>query len=168
MASLLRVAANRLRSLYSSVPKKEVSSNGFPVTESAVISRGIVDASGNLVLAGDNGVGYVSGIGGAVTQITSITTGVTLNKVCGTITTVSSTLAAGVDTSFTLTNSKIAAADVVIASVKSYGGTADGIPVIAVQSTAAGSCVFNIRNTGAVTLDALIVINFAVFKGASA
>ena len=114
------------------------------------------------------GLGYASGAGGAVTQLTSITTGVTLNAVCGTITTVSMTLAAGVDASFTLTNSAISANDVVVVSVKSYGGTADGIPIAAVQSTAAGSCVINIRNTGATTLDALAVLNFAVIKAVAA
>jgi hypothetical protein len=121
-------------------------------------------ATGLIASTGTAGVGYATGAGGTVTQITSITTGVTLDKTCGTITTVSSTLAAGVDASFTLTNSTIAATDVVVASIKSYGGTSDGIPVVSVQATAAGSCVLNIRNTGAVTLDAVIVISYAVIK----
>ncbi len=118
--------------------------------------------------AGD-GLGYASeaigtAIGGAVTQASSITTGVTLNKLCGTITTVSAALATGVDASFTLTNSKIAATDSIIVQTKSYGGTADGIPVCAIQSVDAGSCIINIMNNGAVTLDAVIVISFAVIK----
>ena len=115
-----------------------------------------------------NGLGYVTGVGGAVTQETSVTTTVELNKLCGQITTFALTLAAGVDTTFQLTNSFIAAGDVVIVSTKSYGGTADGIPIASVQSTAAGSCKINIRNTGAVTLDALAVINFAVIKAVAA
>lgn len=110
------------------------------------------------------GIGYATGAGGAVTQLTDATTAVELNKLSGAITTVSLTLAAGVDTNFTLTNSTIAATDVVVASIKSYGGTADGIPVVSVVATAAGSCVLNVRNTGAVSLDALAVINFAVIK----
>jgi hypothetical protein len=114
------------------------------------------------------GVGYKTGAGGAVTQITSATTGVTLNKVCGSITTFGLTLTAGVDVSFTLTNSTIAATDVVAVSTKSYAGTADGIPVANVVATAAGSCVINIRNTGAATLDALAVLNFAVIKAVAA
>ena len=114
------------------------------------------------------GVGYATGAGGTVTQITTITTGVTINKVCGTITTVSSTLATGVDASFVVTNSAVAATDVVVASIKSYGGTADGIPVVAVQATGAGSFTLNIMNNGAVTLDAVIVISFAVIKAVAA
>jgi hypothetical protein len=122
-----------------------------------------IEQNGDVTLS--DSIGYVTGQGGAVTQITSATTGVTLNKVCGQITTVALTLAAGVDVSFTLTNSEIAANDVVVVSTKSYGGTADGIPIARVSATAAGSCVINIINTGAVALDALAVISFAVIKG---
>lgn len=126
------------------------------------------DVSGRANLLPDtNGLGYSAG-GGTVTQETSITTAVELNKLCGQITTVSMTLAAGVDASFTLTNSTIDASDVVVASIKSYGGSADGIPVVSVVATANGSCVLNIRNTGATTLDALAVINFAVIKSVTA
>lgn len=114
------------------------------------------------------GIGYATGAGGAVTQITSITTGVTLNTACGTITTVSSTLAAGVDASFVVTNSAVAATDLVIVNTKSYGGTADGIPVAEVQAVGAGSFTINLRNQGAVTLDAVVVLSFAVIKGVAA
>ena len=129
----------------------------------------LTDASGrNNLLPATNGIGYVTGVGGAVTQGTSVTTTVELNKLCGQITTFSLALAAGVDTTFQLTNSFIAAGDVVVVSIKSYGGTADGIPIANVQATAAGSCKINIRNTGATTLDALAVINFAVIKAVAA
>lgn len=114
------------------------------------------------------GIGYATGAGGTVTQATSVTTGVTLNKLSGQITTFSQTAAAGVDVSFTLTNSTIAAGDVVVVATKSYGGTADGIPVASVVATAAGSCVINIRNTGAVALDDVVVLNFAVVKAVAA
>lgn len=99
---------------------------------------------------------------GAVTQVTSATTAVTLDALAGDITTVALTNAAGVDHSFTLNNSKIEAGDIVIAHTKSYGGKADGIPVVKVESTAAGSCVLNVNNQGAVALDALAVISFLV------
>lgn len=114
------------------------------------------------------GIGYATGAGVAATQSSSITTTVVGNGASGTITTVSSTLATGVDASFTFTNSSIAANDVVVVSTKSYGGTADGIPVAAVQATASGSCIINIMNNGAVTLDAPIVLNFAVIKAVAA
>ena len=103
---------------------------------------------------------------GAVTQITSITTGVTLNKACGVITTVAATLAAGADASFVVTNNQVAVGDIVICHTGTYGGTADGIPICNVEAVAAGSFKVNIRNTGAQALDALLTINFAVIQGA--
>lgn len=128
----------------------------------ASVAGGVVSTSAT------DGVGYTTGAGGAVTQITSATTAVTSNTVSGQITTVALTNAAGVDHEFTLTNSTIAATDVVVVSVGTYGGTSDGIPVVNVTATAAGSCVINLRNTGAVALDALAVINFAVIKAVAA
>lgn len=106
-----------------------------------------------------------AGNGGAVTQASSATTAVTLNKQSGEITTVALTNAGGVDHQFVLNNSKIGANDIVVVCTKSYGGTADGIPVANVVAVAAGQCTINIRNTGAVDLDALCKLSFAVIKG---
>lgn len=114
------------------------------------------------------GIGYATGAGVAAVQGTSVTTTVVANGICGTIETFAQTAAAGVDVSFTFTNSAIAANDVVVVSTKSYAGTADGIPVASVVATAAGSCIINIRNTGATALDALVVLNFAVIKAVAA
>lgn len=105
--------------------------------------------------------------GGAVTQITNITTGVTLNTDSGEITTVSATLAAGVDASFNVTNSRVGVDDTVILNTKTYGGTADGIPICNIESVAAGSFVVNIINRGAVALDAVVVMTFVVVGGAT-
>lgn len=114
------------------------------------------------------GMGYGTGAGGAVTQITSDSEGVTINTICGQITTFALVLATAVDTSFIVTNSTVEAGDVVVVSTKSYGGTADGIPIVSVEATAAGSFTINLMNNGAVTLDALAVINFAVIKAVAA
>lgn len=109
--------------------------------------------------------GYKTG-GGAVTQITSASTGVTLNKPCGQITTVALSTAAGAEEAFVLTNSMIAATDVVVVST-TYAGA--GTPLVAVKGVAAGSCTVVITNLHAsAALDALAVINFAVIKSAAA
>lgn len=55
-----------------------------------------------------------SALGGTVTQLSSITTAVTLNKLSGQITTVSNAFTNGVLVSFTLNNTDIGATDVVI------------------------------------------------------
>ena len=113
------------------------------------------------------GVGYATGAGGAVTQLTSKATGVTLNKVCGTITMDSATLAHQTPVAFTLTNSAIEATDVVAVCVKS-GGTA-GAYLVSAGAVAAGSCsitLFNCQTSG--NLSEAVVLSFAVIKAVAA
>lgn len=108
------------------------------------------------------GVGYATGAGGTVTQATSRTTGVTLNKVCGQITLVS---AAGSATaaSFTVTNSAVAAGDVVIVNQKS--GTDKYVCLV--TAVAAGSFVITFYTTGGTTTEQP-VFTFAVIKAVAA
>lgn len=108
------------------------------------------------------GVGYGTGAGGAVTQATSRTTGVTLNNVCGAITLVSAAGSA-IWQSFTLTNSAIAATDVVIVNQKSGADLYE----IHVTNVAAGSCQITYRTTGGTTTEQP-VFNFAVIKAVAA
>lgn len=112
------------------------------------------------------GVGYATGAGGAVTQITSSATAVSLNKVTGQITTVALTTAAGAEEEFTFNNTTIAATDVVVASL-TYTGA--GTPAVSIKGVAANSCVINITNLhSANALNAVVVINFAVIKAVAA
>ena len=67
-------------------------------------------------------IGYAADAQGAVTQATSKSTGVTLNKSAGKITMNGAALGAGATALFTLTNSMISAKDVLIVNVGS-GGT---------------------------------------------
>jgi hypothetical protein len=101
--------------------------------------------------------------GGAVVQATSKATGVTLNTICGRVTTFNDALAAATSVSFTLTNSKIAAVDIIQTSITS-GATAGAYGVI-VDAVAAGSCRISIYNRTAAPLSEAIVINFVVIKG---
>jgi hypothetical protein len=112
------------------------------------------------------GVGYYTGAGGTVAQATDKSTGVTLNKVCGSITMNAAALGSGVVALFTLTNSAIAATDVIHLSQKS-GGTA-GAYSVQVASVSAGSCVIQVQNISGGPLSEALVINFAVIKGVSA
>jgi len=96
----------------------------------------------------------------AVTQLTSRTTGVTINSPVGTITLVSAANSA-TDSTFTVTNSFVDAGDVIVVSQKS--GTDPRR--IAVTATAAGS--FNITSASiSGTTTESPVYNFAVVKGA--
>ncbi|WP_210214067.1 hypothetical protein [Mesorhizobium sp. M4B.F.Ca.ET.017.02.2.1] len=112
------------------------------------------------------GVGYSTGAGGTVTQATSKSTGVTLNKTCGQITMNAAALAAGAKVSFVVTNSAVAATDVVIASVAS-GGTANAYRA-AVTATAAGSFTVTVENITAGSLSEAPVISYAVVKAVTA
>ena len=105
--------------------------------------------------------GYVSGEGGAVTQATSKSTGVTLSKKCGQITMNGAALAADTTVSFTLTNTTIAATDIIVLHHVS-GGTA-GSYLLNAQA-GSGSASINVRNITSGSLSQAIVIGFAVIK----
>lgn len=117
--------------------------------------------TGELLSSGK--MGYATGTGGTVTQATSKSTGVTLNKVCGQITMNNAQLNRVTSVTFTLTNSFIAATDVVIVNIAS-GATA-GAYTITVEVVAAGSCNISLHNllTGT-DLSEAVVLNFAVIK----
>jgi len=109
-----------------------------------------------------------SGTGGTVTQATSRTTGVTLNKLSGQITLFASTAIAGHGSNeFTLTNSYIDATDVVHVCFASGLTSAQyGVTVTAVS---AGSCKITISNFNNVaTSTDTPVLNFVVIKGVNA
>lgn len=113
------------------------------------------------ITAASAAIGYITGTGGAVTQITSRTTGVTLNKPTGAITLVS---AAGSATpaSFTVTCSSCAATDVPVVVQKS--GT--DLYELHVTAVSAGSFRITFFTTGGTTTEQP-VFNYAIMKGAA-
>ena len=99
----------------------------------------------------------------AVTQATSITTGVTCSAYSGVITTVSQTVAAGAEAEFTVTNTNVAATDVVVACIKTH--TSAGSFIVAVSAVAAGSFKLHLTNLHASAAgNNVLVINFIVLK----
>lgn len=114
--------------------------------------------SGNVRIGGAGGLGYTTGSGGAQTQGTSRTTGVTLDKTNGAITLVSAAGSTSWQT-FTVTNSTVAATDTIIVNQKS------GTDLYEIHVTAVASGSFNIsfRTTGGTTTEQP-VFNFAVIK----
>jgi hypothetical protein len=123
-----------------------------------------ITASGSITSSG-GGIGYATGAGGTVTQATSKSTGVTLNKVCGEITMNAASLAANTAVTFTLTNSQIAAGDRIIVNHAS-GGTFGAY--IADARAAAGSATVMLRNLTAGALAEAVVLGFTVIKGVTA
>jgi hypothetical protein len=105
--------------------------------------------------------------GGAVTQATSRSTGVTLNAPAGQITMNSASLAAGAEAKFTVTNSYVTATSVPVIALAS-GQTAD-TSIVAVTAVADGSFQITVTNLNAATADTGAgVINFIVFNGSNA
>lgn len=95
---------------------------------------------------------------------TAVAGAATLNKRAGVVTSESLTTAAGADYTLTLTNSTIAAADQVMASVATGTNTTAGLHVHEV-TPAAGSVTIKVRNGHATTaLNGTIVIAFVVIK----
>ena len=130
------------------------SGKGSPLTH--------VEVDANFTNLNTDKAGYITGEGGTVTQAPSVkTNAVTLDKKCGQITMNAASLAANTTVTFALTNSTIAATDLLVLNHVS-GGTA-GAYLFNAQA-AAGSASINVRNVTAGALAEAIVIGFAVIK----
>lgn len=117
-------------------------------------------------------MGYPTGTGGTVTQATSRTTGVTLNKITGEIVLFAAGIAGHEADEFVLTNSTIEANDVVMLCIKNGGSLAAGTRkyyATQVHTVAAGSCTISVGNidNGAITSESP-TLQFVVLKGAVA
>jgi hypothetical protein len=124
--------------------------------------RAELDTTGNLRLNSTGGaIGYATGAGGTVTQATSKSTGVTLSRPTGQITMNNALLGNDTTVSFTLTNTVIAAGDILVMNHIS-GGTGGSYTLNA--QCGAGSAVINVRNVTAGNLSEAIVIAFAVVR----
>ena len=104
--------------------------------------------------------GYASGAQGTVTQATSKSTGVTLNKSAGQITMDAASLATATNVTFTLTNSLLSAKDVLILNVS--GAATSGAYNCWVSSMTAGSATITLRNISGGSLSEAVVLNFAI------
>lgn len=146
-------------------------SNGLNVTGAANISTletiSSIDISTTTLEAGGK-ISYgptAAGVGGTVTQATSRTTGVTLNKVCGQITLYSTTVAAGNVSEFTVTNSTVVSSSRnVIQLSLSNPGASTGVYVPFVSLISTGSFRISIHCLSAPAAAESPVINFAVFN----
>jgi len=108
-------------------------------------------------------IGYTTG--SSVTQATDKSTGVTINAAAGAITLNNAALAAGAEVSFTVTNDKVTASDVVLVNHAS-AGTA-GAYLVQANSLAAGSFAITVANLSGSSASEAIVLNYVVIKGAS-
>ena len=111
------------------------------------------------VLSGEQ-FGYTADAQGTVTQATSKSTAVTLNKSAGQITMNDAALASVTNVTFTLNNSFISANDILILNVS--GGATSGAYNCWVSGLSAGSASITVRNISGGSLSEAVVINFAL------
>tara|TARA_R110000737_G_scaffold323775_1_gene336488 strand:+ start:297 stop:767 length:471 start_codon:yes stop_codon:yes gene_type:complete len=100
--------------------------------------------------------------GVTVVQASNKTTGVTASAFAGKITMNGAALADGVEAVFTVTNTKIAATDIVIVNHASAG--AAGSYMVHVVEVGAGSFKIGVGNVSGGSLSEAIVLHFAVIK----
>ena len=120
-----------------------------------------IDTSGN-VLATSGALGYGAGAGGTVTQATSKSTSVTLNKPTGQITMNNAALEGGTFVSFDCNNSLLSAADGVLLTASTNGNYR-----VEVATVSSGVVHIRVTNITAGSLSEALVINFAIIKGAT-
>ena len=99
-----------------------------------------------------------------VEQATSITTAVTANGQAGVITTQSATSTLAAPETFTVNNSSVTAESAIFLQIMAYSGTlsANEVPLVYVDSAAAGSFDIIVANAGAGSLDGTLEIAYQV------
>jgi len=117
--------------------------------------------SGTDIYATDE-LGYTAAAQGTVTQLTSKSTGVTLNKSAGQITMNNATIPANDVVAFTLTNNLISTKDTLIVNIGA-GATTPGQYTAYITSLASGSAIIAVRNlVGSTSPSDALVLNFSV------
>lgn len=119
-----------------------------------------------MLVASSNAFGYDVGSGGTVTQATSKSTAVTLNKPTGQITMNNALLASGAVVVFQVNNSFYALADTVNLMIS--GGISSSINYrYWATYSGAGSFFINVENRTGAGLSEAIVFSFTITKGAT-
>lgn len=150
-----------------------VTSTSLNVTNSPVVAAGTINVElkddisviGNVSAANVQAtgkLGYITGAGGTITQTVSRTTGVTIDKITGSITLFSAAGSTSYQT-FVVTNNKVAASDLIVVNQRS--GTDKYITQV--TNVAAGSFSITFATTGGTTTEQP-VFSFAVIKGVTA
>jgi hypothetical protein len=126
-----------------------------------------MDTSGNVrVTSAGGGLGYGTGSGGTVTQATSKSTTVTLNKPTGQITMNNASLLTNTIVQFQFDNSLLTTTDVLQITQQSGNGGVGNYNVW-VYGQNSGSAFIAVKNISAFTLSDALVLNFAIIKGAT-
>lgn len=138
----------------------------LPTSARQSTSQRALPHSGSHQLGGTDPIegAYYAGGYGSITQVTSITTSVECNARRGVITTVSSTLGAGSEASFAVSNSHVREEDMIVSHIKSTA-SAGGPFLVLCTAIADGTFTLTITNLSAATAaNNTFDISFAVLS----
>jgi hypothetical protein len=141
---------------------------GVGTTDTQTLTnKTITGATSVLVSSATGSLGYSTGAGGTVTQATSKSTAVTLNKPTGRITMNNAALAASTTVEFTFNNSLITGSPVLVLMIS--GNVADGAAYnLGTRSLSGGSIIIGVRNVTAGSLSEPMEISYVLIGGATA
>lgn len=131
---------------------KRIIASGTPTPWVEMVEADSILSTGTL--------GFAPGAGGSVTQATSKSTSVTLNKSCGRIITHGSAIAAGAIVSFTVNNSFVSEADLPDVKLVNSNGSYRIWPV----GIGAGAFVIVIENRSGSSLSEVLTLNIDVIN----
>lgn len=125
-----------------------------------------ISTGSNLVTSPTGAIGYGTGAGGTVTQLTSKSTTVTLNKPSGRITMNNSAFAAGASVFFAVNNNLVTTSDHIVLTM---GGVTTNTNYTVFPTFSVGNGIFYVmvKNISTGSLSEALVINFTVIKGAT-
>lgn len=127
-----------------------------------VFASGLITTSGGITTTGATaGIGYETGAGGTVTQLTSKSTAVTLNRLCGEITMNNASLGGDTTVSFVLNSTGIANTDVIV--LNQVGGGNIGEYAFN-GACGAGNATISVHNMTNTNRSDAIVLRFAVIR----
>lgn len=109
------------------------------------------------------GIGYATGAGGTVAQLTAKTTEVTLNKINGKVTMNAAALAANTTVFFTFTNSTLMAGDVLNFSIDTASSNI-GAYLLQGGSSTNGSAIVSLRNLTAGSLSDAVTFTYTITR----
>jgi len=122
---------------------------------------------GNIIEKTGAGIGYGTGSGGTVTQLTSKATAVTLNKPSGQIVMNNSLILANSVVAFDCYSSSVSINDTCVVTIK-VGSVSFPSNYKVQATTIAGGIYFQLNNVSAGSLSEAVVLNYSVIKGAIA
>ncbi len=124
-----------------------------------------INTSGNVLVTNPAGLGYGTGAGGTVTQSTSKSTAVTLNRPFGQITMNNAAMGANAIVAFIANNTICTINDTVIINLS--GGTTDASLYNVWAFPNAGAINIYVRNISTASRSEALILNFAIIKGAT-